>query len=326
MERSEKNKNVKLGLFVTLAIVIFLFSVFYVGSASSFFRKTIDVTVQFRDVQGLRDGNNVWLSGVKVGSVKTVRVTGDSTVTVVFQLRSDQSSYIKKNASAYVSSDGLVGNKILVLIPGDGSREIEDGDSLVAYHGSEAQDMMATVKASGENIIKLTEGLNQIVEGVQAGKGIVGVLLKDTLMTQTAKNALTNLELTSNRTATITGDIAGMVRRMNNNTSGPISTLLTDTSFSEIYHQTLGNFRITSENTAEVTGDFTELMKKAQNENSALGVILTDTSFANNLKRTAENAAYGSKKIAEDAEALQHNFLFRGYFRKKAKEERKNAE
>ncbi|HYH55106.1 MAG TPA: MCE family protein, partial [Anseongella sp.] len=55
--------------------------------------------------------------------------------------------------------------------------------------------------------------------------------------------------------------------------------------------------------------------------NNAVGMLLNDPEVAGSLKATIENLEGSSAKLDENMEALQHNFLFRGYFRRKAREE-----
>ena len=55
------------------------------------------------------------------------------------------------------------------------------------------------------------------------------------------------------------------------------------------------------------------------NSSTPLGVLLTDAKAAEDLKSTLNNLNMGSKKLDEDLEALQHNFLLRGFFRRKEK-------
>ena len=78
-----------------------------------------------------------------------------------------------------------------------------------------------------------------------------------------------------------------------------------------------------------------EIEKMAQNLNSIIGGInegngainyLTrDSVFVNQLERSIENIEQGTERFNENMEALKHNFLTRGYFRKLEKKEKKNS-
>jgi phospholipid/cholesterol/gamma-HCH transport system substrate-binding protein len=61
-------------------------------------------------------------------------------------------------------------------------------------------------------------------------------------------------------------------------------------------------------------------------KNSPLGVLLNDSSSASSLKATLKNLELSSQKLNDDLEAVQHNFLLRGFFKKKAKEKEKEKE
>jgi phospholipid/cholesterol/gamma-HCH transport system substrate-binding protein len=71
--------------------------------------------------------------------------------------------------------------------------------------------------------------------------------------------------------------------------------------------------------------DLEAIISKINDNDNAVGVLLADTAFANKLKYTIENTRSASAKLDENMEALQHNFLFRGYFKKKRKAEEKAA-
>ncbi len=72
-----------------------------------------------------------------------------------------------------------------------------------------------------------------------------------------------------------------------------------------------------------MASDLQEVVAKINDSNNAVGVLLTDTAFAQKLRGTLENTESASEKLDENMEALQHNFLFRRYFRKQRKAEGK---
>jgi len=58
---------------------------------------------------------------------------------------------------------------------------------------------------------------------------------------------------------------------------------------------------------------------KLKENDNPLGALLHDEETAKNLKEMIDNLNTASEKLNEDLEAVQHNFLFRGYFKKKEK-------
>jgi phospholipid/cholesterol/gamma-HCH transport system substrate-binding protein len=60
-------------------------------------------------------------------------------------------------------------------------------------------------------------------------------------------------------------------------------------------------------------------MVKINSGEGTLGRLIQDTIIAKNLNQTIVNLKRSSKGLDENMEAAKHNFLFRGYFKKKAK-------
>lgn len=151
---------------------------------------------------------------------------------------------------------------------------------------------------------------------IEEGKGIVGELLTNEQWKKQFGRLVTQMEITSRNTAEVSGDLSAITQALKKNKSGIISTLITDTTFSKIYSRSLGNIQVTSQNTARITGDFKVITDELKNRNNTVALVLTDTTFASRLRSSA-------KLLNEDLEAARHNFLLRGYFRRKQKAEKK---
>src|SRR5688500_18937785 len=105
MDAKEIKQQVKLGAFVLSGLALFLVAVFFIGSENNIFTRTFDVSAVFKNVEGLKEGDNVWLSGVKIGTVTQVRIVSQGKVVVRLSLKNNQHQFITKDANASVGSD-----------------------------------------------------------------------------------------------------------------------------------------------------------------------------------------------------------------------------
>src|SRR5436189_2600660 len=120
--RSTKNRRaVIVGIVLVVGLIIFALGVFTLGGQKKAFTSTISLKAMFNDVNGLQKGNNVWFSGVKVGTIKNVILAGNERVEVDINIEQKSRQFIPKNAKAKVGSDGLIGNKIIVIYGGTSS-------------------------------------------------------------------------------------------------------------------------------------------------------------------------------------------------------------
>src|ERR1700749_4296283 len=115
MDTKENKQAILVGAFLLIGLVVFLVGVFFLGGQQKTFSKNFHVNTVFDDVQGLKKGNNVWFSGVKVGTISDIRCSDSAMVKVRMNIDQAVQQYIHRNANARISSDGLIGNKIIVI-------------------------------------------------------------------------------------------------------------------------------------------------------------------------------------------------------------------
>ena len=322
MKSREIQQNVKLGIFVLAGLVLFMAAVFLVGSENNLFNKTFTTHAIFRNVEGLKEGDNVWLSGVKIGTVKEVKIVKEGRVVVTLNLKDRQNKFIKKDATAFIGSDGLVGSKIVIIKPGTNSAIIDDTDTIGATSPADTQELINIAKDVGDNTRSLTNDLRELANKINEGKGIVGELLNDGQFARDLRTTATKIRETTSQTSKASEELHAILYKLNNG-NGLINKLSTDTSLNYVLDQTFTNVKEVSKNSAELSNGLQQLIKKMNSGDNAINVLLADSLFADKLRTTLDNAQMASGKLDENMEALQHNFLFRGYFRKKAKQEAK---
>jgi phospholipid/cholesterol/gamma-HCH transport system substrate-binding protein len=324
METKEIKQHVKLGAFVLGGVALFLMSVFLIGSENNIFSRTFDISAVFKNVEGLKEGDNVWLSGVKIGTVTDVKIASQGKVIVKLSLKNNQHEFITRDATASVGSDGLVGNKIVVIRPGKSMEAIEEEDTINTLSPTDTQELFNIAKDVGENTRSLTSDLKLITKKINDGQGIVGELFNDGQIASDLRDAVTNLKATGDNTARATAELHALLLELKSG-DGLLPTLLHDTAYANSFEEALTNVKLVSANANDVARNLEQLSNNMNSPDNAVGVLLTDSTFAERLKSTMTNAERATQKLDENMEALQHNFLFRRYFRKQEKRNRDAA-
>ncbi len=313
-------QNMNLGIFVILSLIIFTLAVYYIGSKQSLFGSTVRISSVFKDVNGLQQGNNVRFAGVNIGTVKGINFINDTAICVDMVVNEQSLYLIKKNSLATINSDGLVGSMIVNIIPGEGNNAagIREGDTIGSVSKIATVDMLTTLNTTNENAALLTADLLKITNAINSGEGVMGKLLKDDKMATEMENSFHNLEsstrranLTIGRLNKILGDI--------DLTKGTAGVILNDTVTAGKIVEMISNLESSSRAIDSLTGRLNSYSEEIVSGEGTLNFITRDTSFVNSLESTIYNAEEAAGKLNENMEALKHNFLFRGYFRKMEK-------
>lgn len=324
----DSNKRmITVGIFVLIGIVIFIAAVLTLGGQKKTFEQKSTIKAVFKDVNGLQPGNNVWFSGVKVGTVKKISFTPNALVEVIMNIENKTMQYIKKDARAKISSEGFIGNKIVVIFGGSiQSTHVVDDDILAVDSGPGTDEMMATLQQNNQNLLDITGNIKTITERLMNGQGSAGKILSDDKLASDLQAAVIGLKVASSQVQRITSDVAGYTSQLQSEGS-LTNSLIHDTVFygrlkatADQIHEASISIKESSENVKRITSNVENVSKRLDSAGSPVGVLLNDEEAGKNLRVTLANLASGSKKLEEDLEAIQHNFLFRGYFKKKEKQ------
>ena len=187
--------KIRLGIFVSLGIAVFIAAIYFIGEKQQLFSKTFRLSGTFKDVAGLQAGNNVRFSGINVGTVDNITIVSDSSVKVVILIDENTRKFIKKDAVASIGSEGLMGNKIIIINPGTGGKkEIEDNDIIGTSQPINLDDVLLSLKTTIDNASSITSNLSKIAGNIESGNGTIGRLLMDRSLEQNFDSSLVNLK------------------------------------------------------------------------------------------------------------------------------------
>lgn len=319
MKPLQNNKAVITGMFVVAAIAILFGGIFLVGGKSKTFTKTIMVKAVFDDVNGLSKGNNVWYAGVIIGTVKNIAFTG-SGVEVSFNIEQSAIKYIHADAKAKLGSDGLIGNKIIVLYGGSATAAaVAPGSFLSVQKAVSTEEIMNTLQENNKNLLQVTNNFKAISYSIINGDGLIAKLLTDNRLSTTLEATLRSLKQAGNNAETLTSNLAMFSNKLNAKGSFT-NDLITDTIIVAGLRSTVAQMHEASLKANMIIDNLdTATTKSFNSSNGTVGLLLNDKETAANVKSTMYNLEAGTHKLNENMEALQHNFLLRGFFKKKAK-------
>lgn len=337
--KRETINTVRLGLFVLIGSILLISGIYFIGSRQNLFGSTFTISTIFRNAGGLQAGNNVRYAGINVGTVDDIVIITDSTLRLDLKLISRVQPFIKKNAIATLSVDGIVGSAIVNIRPGYGDApSVEEGDIIPAETLPGTIDLISTLGSTNDNISLFVRDLLTISGRMKEGPGTINDLLQDSIMANDLKKTIRNLENTTRITVEMMSSLNHTISQMEQH-QGLINQLIYDTTvmgnlrhLSEELDQNLVNklskldtiiqkLNTTGDHLTNATERLDIMMQDIQGGEGVVHDLIYNQENAQSLQRTLQNIEEGTALFKEDMKALQENFLLRRYFRKQRKQE-----
>lgn len=195
-----KNYKTKLGLFVTVGIILFFLAIFIIGKQKNLFDPVFQVKANFQNVSGLKVGNAVRFSGINVGTVDQIRIINDSTVQVTMLVKQEVQKFIKEDSEAGIGSEGIIGDKLVVLSKGGStSKIIKEGQLIASSEPVETDAIMESLQVTADNAAMATGEITEILAKVNSGKGSLGKLINDDSMANDLDATMSNLKTSTKK-------------------------------------------------------------------------------------------------------------------------------
>jgi phospholipid/cholesterol/gamma-HCH transport system substrate-binding protein len=320
MRESPNRRAVIVGLFVFVGLIFLVSGILMVGNLHATFTRKISIVALFDDVNGLQVGNNIWFSGVKVGTVKDIHFHSRSAVAVTLMVDVKTQEYIHKDAKVKLSTDGLIGNKILVIFGGSGAfDQIQEGDTLTVEKAVSQEEVMKILQESNKNLLSITTDFKAISKKAASGEGTVGKLLNDNSLYDNANHAILSIQQMSTKGQQMLNNLDTYTAQLNQ--EGTLANdLVTDTVVFNSIREFAKQLKQIADTTAMLV---TQLKTISHDTTTSIGVLLHDKEEGARIKETLKNLESSSKKLDEDLEAAQHSWPLRKGFKRMEKEKQK---
>jgi phospholipid/cholesterol/gamma-HCH transport system substrate-binding protein len=193
--KSNGSNNWKLGLFIVSGLVLLVLGLVFIGKQKNLFVSVFQLKAIFNNVSGLKSGNNIRFGGIAIGTVEGIQLLTDTSVLVNMSIKSEVRKFIKQDATASIGSDGLVGDRVVIISPGTMNREpVKDNEVIAAHTPVETEQILEGLKTSADNAALITQQLAEVAYKVNHGRGIIGRLLGDSSLGNNLNATMVNLK------------------------------------------------------------------------------------------------------------------------------------
>lgn len=198
MDTTSKSYKIKLGLFIIGGLVLFAAVLFIIGKKNNLFTPVFTLCAAFNNVSGLQVGNNVRFSGITIGTVDDIMIINDSTVKVTMVIKNSVKKFIKADSKAIIASDGIIGDKLVIISQGSGESPIvKEGQLLESEEPVETGEIMASLQITAANAEVITEQLAEVMIKVNSGNGTLGRLIQDPTIANNLSQTMQNMKTSS---------------------------------------------------------------------------------------------------------------------------------
>jgi len=285
-------KNIKLGLFALIGVLIFVVAIYYVGAQQGLFRSTVSVSAYFKNVGGLQVGNNVRYAGINIGTVKGISIISDSKILVSMDIDRNASKFIKSDAEVSIGSEGLMGNKAASISSGTEGVSVSDGDVLTGIEPMEIDQILVELEKTGKHAQKIMINLEEITNYIKQGEGTIGRLLTDEGLVENFDHMVKAYSETGDNMRHFSNRLSKISDQLQSG-EGALGKLMMDTAIATQFENAVKSLESTVDNTANVTSNMVEFTEKLNNNKGTLGKLLNDSIMAENVEQSILNIRRG---------------------------------
>jgi phospholipid/cholesterol/gamma-HCH transport system substrate-binding protein len=305
------------GIFIIAGVILFALGIFLVGNRHEAFSRHVLLYSEFADLDGIAKGSKVQVAGMDAGQVTKIDVPSSPSGQFRVQMKVDEQLHglVRADSVVTVDTEGVVGDTFLTIHSGSPNAAIAQADSVLQSkppvsmsdlltHGlGTMNDADATIKQVGGKLNVALDGVNgavgnanDLLVGLKEGRGPAGMLLRDEKMASQIRETMSNVQSTTSNL---------------NQASGRVNVLVADVQQRHLpqkLDETMTQIRFASSR-ADAT-----IQQVQQSLTQALGPDVNGVTAGQNISEALTNVNAATGNMAEDTEALKHNFFFKGFF------------
>src|SRR6201996_811344 len=308
------------GIFIIASVTLFALGIFLVGSRHEAFSRHVLLYTEFADLDGVTKGSKVQVAGMDAGQVTKIDVPDSPSGNFRVQMKVDEKLHglVRSDSVVTVDTEGVVGDTFLTIHSGSPSAAIARADSILQSkppvnmsdlltNGLEVMhDADATLKQVGGKLNVALDGANDaignandLLVGLKEGRGTAGMLLRDEKVADQIRETLSTVQATTSNLK---------------QASAAVSSIVADVQQRQL-PQKLDDTMTQIHSASTQANETIEEVHKSLTQ--ALGPDANGVTAGQNISQSLSNVNIATGNMAEDTEALKHNFFFKGFFKQR---------
>src|SRR5580658_98153 len=305
------------GIFIIASVTLFALGIFLVGSRHQAFSRHVLLYTEFADLDGIAKGSKVQVAGMDAGQVTKIDVPDSPSGHFRVQMKVDESLHglVRTDSIVTVDTEGVVGDTFLTIHSGSPNAAIAQADALLqskppvnisdllANGLGLMNDADATLKQVGVKVNVALDGANDaignandLLVGLKEGRGPAGMLLRDEKVADQIRETLSTVQSTTSNLRQASAGVSSIVADVQQR------------QFPQKLDDTMTQIRSASTQANET------IEQVHQSVAQALGPDAYGVTAGQNISQSLGNVNVATGNMAEDMEALKHNFIFKGFF------------
>lgn len=218
---AERTRSLRVGFLMVVGASLLAAAIFSIGGGVDWFRSTETLRAHFARVNGLQVGAPVYLAGVNVGTVDTIRFPRNpraNFVVVYMSVRKNAMPRVRVDSVAKIESMGLLGDKFLLLTSGTtGAPSIKAG-ALVESQNPVNYASLLQARGTSDlvaNIMAISNSVRELLESINQGHGVLAQLIKGPSNPNEKPLSLASLQQTMDNAERITAQLNLTLDRIN---------------------------------------------------------------------------------------------------------------
>ncbi|MGA7110409.1 MAG: MlaD family protein [Terracidiphilus sp.] len=310
-------RYVAVGIFIIIGLTLFALGIFLVGSRHEAFSRHVLLSTEFANLDSVTKGSKVQVAGMDAGQVARIDVPDSPSGRFRVQMRIDERFHglIRSDSVVTVDTEGVVGNTFLTIHAGSANAPIAQADSLLQSKPPVnisdlltsglglMSDADVTLKQVGGKINVALDGANgaignanDLLVGLKEGRGPAGMILRDEKVADQIRETLSTVQSTASNLKQASGGVSNLVADVQQR------------QFPKKLDDTMTQVQSISTQANETIGQVHQSVAEA------LGPDAYGVTAGENISQSLSNVNIATGSMAEDMEALKHNFILRGFF------------